>query len=617
MVPCDVTDYPFDLGSLRWSATSKHKDVNAWYSRGLVWCWAFHHEEAVWCFEQCLALDPECAMAHWGIAFAHGPNYNVHNNSGYPMLAATDDFPSMRTAVHHAEKAAQLATKVSGVTDVERALIGALQKRYAWPIPDKLRLDKLFEEFADAMRVVASNYPQDADVQAIFGEALMDMTPWQLFDGKTYAEAPLVAEIRRVLEHARALEPNHPGANHLYIHLCEMSPYPERALEACTSLVGKNADGVGASVPDGPHLLHMPSHIYCILGDYGAAIRANTAAHSANRKAYVGKHAEHAGTDFYRGYAAHDLHMLVYAAMLTGAETKARGYVDQVEDFLTYESIQAPYLAETLESFVALRPHVLVRFGLWEEILELAFPDKPDFYVATTATIRYARAVALAALGRVEEAEEEEKLFHKACSRMEGDSPIKRIMHNNTVAQDLAVGKKLVRGEILYRRGRLAQEKSGGNAGDEDLKAAFEVLREAVTLEDDLAYDEPWGWMVPVRHALGGLLLEQGRAEEAAAAFRSDLTGIEGEPLPDAAAACCASRATKHRHNRHPNNVWAIVGLRSCFAAGAKRQSLQESAEAMDAMLKAAQSDTDVVVTASCACVRSLPGPTKKTTSLL
>eukprot|EP01104_Vermistella_antarctica_P006254 TRINITY_DN16974_c0_g1_i1.p1 TRINITY_DN16974_c0_g1~~TRINITY_DN16974_c0_g1_i1.p1 ORF type:complete len:645 (+),score=124.50 TRINITY_DN16974_c0_g1_i1:107-1936(+) len=597
-----VGDYPFkdDVGSFHRVVTCLNPDVNVWYTRGLVWCWAFHHEEAIYCWQQALKLEPDCPMLHWAIAYAHGPNYNVHVGQGYLELSTTDDFPSLKAAAHHAEKASSLAQENANLTDIERALIGALPSRYAWPGGDKQDYEKRNVAYSDAMRDVAATFRENVDVQALFAESLMDIMPWELFDHKTYAEVPQVAEIRTTIETARTLDPDHPGLNHLLIHFMEMSPTPERALPACDSLFPSSSSSDRAPFCPGlPHLLHMPSHIYVLVGNYGAAIRSNAAAVKANDKVYT---VAHSGTGFYKGYAGHDYHMLIYSAMLAGAESDAREYGKKLKAFLPYEDMQLSWMAEGLESYVAVEPHILIRFGRWEEILELPLPEDVSVYVATTATIHYAKTVALAALGRVAEAEVEEALFLKATSVMEGEEPVIRTLHNNTVVDMLAVGKKLARGEILYRKGRQAQE-AEASAGAADIAQAFEELRAAAELEDCLVYDEPWGWMVPVRHALGGLMLEQERADEAAAVFRSDLTGVDGD------AACCGSAKKNGRHNRHPENIWSLVGLTDCFAKGAERKGARESPESMEERVRSAKASADVVIRASCACVRSQPLP--------
>lgn len=240
----------YDLGSHGRPVTTDSAEAQLWFDRGLVWTYAFHHEEAVACFEKAAAADPDCAMAHWGIAYALGPNYN----KPWEFFDDRDLARTVQrthTAVESAhEKAAARAT------EVERALIGALRARYpqAKPAED---CSVWNAPYADSMRAVHELAPDDVDVAALYADALMNLTPWQLWDLRTGepADGARTREARAVLERALTgvTGRTHPGILHLYIHLMEMSPTPELALSV--------ADRLRGLVPDAGHLLHMPSHL--------------------------------------------------------------------------------------------------------------------------------------------------------------------------------------------------------------------------------------------------------------------------------------------------------------------------------------------------------------------
>ncbi|KUN74572.1 hypothetical protein AQJ46_03290 [Streptomyces canus] len=541
----------YDLGSHGRSVTTDSAEAQLWFDRGLVWTYAFHHEEAVACFEKAAAADPDCAMAHWGIAYALGPNYN----KPWEFFDDRDLARTVRrthTAVESAhEKAAARAT------EVERALIGALRARYpqAEPAEDCAVWNA---PYADTMRAVHELAPDDVDVTALYADALMNLTPWQLWDLRTGepADGARTREARAVLERALtgATGRTHPGILHLYIHLMEMSPTPELALSV--------ADRLRGLVPDAGHLLHMPSHLEVLCGDYRRVVADNSAAIAADEKV----RARAGAMNFYTLYRSHNYHFKIYGAMFLGQsetalETAAQLEASIPEDLLRVES---PPMADWLEGFLAMRVHVLIRFGRWTDILDLPLPADPRLYCVTTAMLHYARGVALSALGRITEAESERALFHEAVAEV----PETRMVFNNTCADILAIASAMLDGELAYRKG--------------EFDTAFAALERSVELDDNLPYDEPWGWMQPTRHAYGALLLEQGHLAEAEAVYRADL-GLD-DTLP--------------RPLQHPGNVWALHGLHECLVRGKKEGEARIVAQ----HLRIAAALADVPVEASCFC---------------
>ncbi|MDN3244247.1 hypothetical protein ACH4NS_15105 [Streptomyces mutabilis] len=543
-------DY-YDLGTHGRPVTTSSTEAQRWFDRGLVWTYAFHHEEAVSCFEAAAAADPDCAMAHWGIAYALGPNYNKPWEA-FDAEELTRTVDRTHAAVERAhEKAARSATPV------ERALIGALRARYpqsravedcsVWNAP-----------YAESMRAVHRLAPDDLDVATLYADALMNLTPWQLWDLRTGrpAEGARTLEAKDVLERALAADGGreHPGVLHLYIHLMEMSATPQAALTV--------ADRLRGLVPDAGHLNHMPSHLEVLCGDYRRVVSDNTAAIAADEK----YRARAGAMNFYTLYRSHNYHFKIYGAMFLGQYGTAMDTVAQLEASVPEEllRVESPPMADWLEGFLAMRVHVLIRFGRWADILRLPLPADPRLYCVTTAMIHYARGVALSATGRVDEAEAERLLFREAVARVPGT----RTLFNNTCADILAIASAMLDGELEYRRG--------------DHAAAFAALERSVELDDNLPYDEPWGWMQPTRHAYGALLLEQGRVEEAEAVYRADL-GLD-DTLP--------------RALQHPGNVWSLHGLHECLV----RLGREAEARIVAQQLGLATALADVPVDASCFC---------------
>ncbi len=553
-----MTDYGYDLGSYSCPISTSSAEAQLWFDRGLNWTYGFNHDEAIACYERALKADPECAMAYWGIAYAAGPNYNM-------PWSLFDDRGRAKALARAWDATQEALARLEGISAVERDLINALPARYPQrDITDGM--EAWDRAFADAMRDVHLAHPGHLDVRSAFVEALMNLTPWKMWDLRRGepAEGAFTAEAQMVLE--AALDAGgpamaHPGLLHLYVHLMEMSPHPEKALKA--------GDVLRTLVPDAGHLVHMPTHIDVLCGDYEKVVRWNEKAVEADLKYY-----EREGAfNIYTGYRQHDYHFVVYGALFLGqiepALTAVRGMAETVpEDMLRIES---PPMADFFESYMGLEPHILVRFGRWEEAIRMQPPEDQELYKTGTAFTHYARAVAFAALGRVEEAEAEEQVFLAACNRV----PDSRLMHNNRIVDMLEIAKEMVRGEIEYRKG--------------NYDAAYAHLRKSVALDDTLPYDEPWGWMQPTRHALGALLLEQGHVAEAEAVYREDL-GLGGQ----------LSRATVH-----PDNIWSLRGLHDCLKNRGETIEIVHIRQSLDLALARA----DAAMGASCFCAQAAMNP--------
>ncbi len=543
----------YDLGAYIRAVTTKSPDTQLWFDRGLNWLFGFNHAEAIKCFGKALETDPRCPMAHWGIAYAAGPNYNLPWHRYDPAgkaraLAAAYD--AMQNALTHASHA----------TPVEQALINALPARYPQreAIEDQSGWDRAF---TNEMRKVFASFPNDLEVRCVFVDAIMVETPWQMWDITTggIAKDAGTAEAVELLESAFRDLPDswtHPGLLHLYVHLMEMSPFPQRALRA--------GDQLRDLVPDAGHLIHMPTHIDVLCGNYRDVVVYNQKAVVADRKFL----AREGATNVYALYRTHNHHFIVYGAMFLGQYTPALKAAQEIID-TTPEAllrIPSPPMADFIEGYISMKQHVLVRFGKWLEILDQELPEDRELYCSTTAMMLYARGVAHSTLGNIAEAEKAREVFRAAAAKV----PESRRVHNNTVVGLLAIAEQMLSGELEYRRANY------------DL--AFRHLRQAVALEDGLPYDEPWGWMQPSRHALGALLLEQGHIEEAEAVYRADL-GFDGK----------LSRACQHLEN-----VWSLHGLHECLV----RRGDTAEAPMIKARLDLASARAEVVVRASCFCRR-------------
>ena len=473
----------------------------------------YNHEEAIACFQKCTELDPDCAMAWWGIAYCLSSNYNWS--------------PGLGSGHDPIQQAMSLKDKC---TELEQDLINALAERHSEEArdaadPSVLNMGNSPElniAFADAMAPLYEKYKGSLDVTAIYVEALMNLKAWQLWDKNTKTGEITPADdntllLVKVLEDAFESSDEakvHPAICHLYCHALELSPFPERALPA--------ADVLRTRMPGLGHLVHMPSHIDAWVGQWKEAIDCNIAAVEADDR-YV----EITGNEsqFYKFYRMHNHHFVVWCAMFDGQYETALKYARKAVETLPAGDANSgvqfmlagviPMGAIFLESYVTMPWHVMIRFGKWNEILNEPLHTDRDVFPAAIATQHYARGVAYASMGMVPEAEAEQVLFKEA---LQNPALAGRVLHNNLMYQDpsegpciLLVNDAILDGEIEYRRQYLAKEK-GQHA---DFTVAFDHLRRGVDLSLNLAYNEPWGQMQPVRHILGALLLEQGEIEEA------------------------------------------------------------------------------------------------------
>jgi tetratricopeptide (TPR) repeat protein len=566
--------------------TSHYYDSNnlgrAYFDLGLRLMFSYQHERAVHSFLACLSLAPHCALAHGFIALCHSPNYNFKGEAYYESTHHPNDehvvddllciFPSQQVADRHSklavEKVEELRKRqrkqnsastnnnnnkkggkkggkkhsqvtpssssavtttdesdknntidsIGVISDVETQLLQAIRILCCQPgIDSGLSEEAVGRPYANALRKLQAKYPQDAEVCYLLGEALMVLNAWKLFEYPTGRPlSPDVLETQSVLESALQLHPRHPGLCHMYVHLMEMSSHPAKALAYCPTL--RN------DFPHAGHLIHMPTHIDVLVGDYVSCVRSNCAAVVADERSMQISPETAGHASFYFGYIVHNYHMAVYGAILAGMEHKAMELAQRLNQHLNETMFtENPDLVDYLESYSALELHVMVRFGRWQDILQVTPPKDSKLMLFRAATLKYARALAYAMTNQILEAKREADRFD---ALRQHDDAKYRILHNNSVYDLLAVDAPMLRGEMAYRQGKYEE--------------AFKLLRKAVQMQDALNYDEPWGKMQPIRHALGGLLLEQGHGEEAEQVFRTDLV-------------------------LHPKNPWAVIGLIRCL----------------------------------------------------
>src|SRR5438093_5837216 len=403
------------LGSYSRKITTDSPEAQRYFDQGLAFLHGFNHRAAIHAFQEAAKLDPECAMAHWGVALACGPHINL---TVVPPPAAELAWKELNLARKNAANA----------SPVERALIDALGKRYANPQPeDRSGLD---HAYADAMREVWKNFQKDPDVGALFAEAMMNLRPWDQWtpEGKPQ---PGTDEIIATLDAVLKLNPNHPLANHLYIHAVEASPNPERAIAA--------ADRLRNLQPGLAHNVHMPSHIDIRTGRWLQAVDTNAKAVEADQR-YRKIFGQPKG--FLNVYIAHNRHMLAYAAMMTGQRDLAMKHIramvaEMPSEFLTENALQA-------EGNVAMPLEVMVRFGLWNDIL-----TEPEKYTEkmwfTRAFHHAARAIASAAKSSTTNARNEQRIFLELTRLV----PKETSLGNNSCEALLGVVTPMVEGEIL------------------------------------------------------------------------------------------------------------------------------------------------------------------------
>jgi tetratricopeptide (TPR) repeat protein len=512
-----------DLGNYSVPITTAEPMAQRFFDQGLILTFGFNHAEAIRSFREAARLDPRCAMCFWGIAFALGPNINM---------------PMFDEAVPEAYSASQKAQQLGGrASPREQALIRALVNRYAPPpVKDRSALDRAF---TDAMREVAQQFPDDAEAQTFFAESLMDLSPWDYWlpDGEP---KPATRETIAALERVLAAHPNHPGANHLFIHIVEASSNPDRAESA--------ADRLGPLAPGAGHLVHMPSHIYIRVGRYRDAASANIKAGEADTSYIAQCQAQGVYPLLYH---PHNWHFLWAAATFAGKKEWAERGALKTRELMGTHQHDDPMFGPYIQHFWLTLLYHQVRFGEWDEILASTEPENLPYL---RAIWHYARGMAYAGKGDLDAARKELTAMQPYV-----DDPalagVQVSVRNN--AQQLAsVARLVLAGDIEARA--------------KDYGRALANLGDALKLEDALGYNEPEDWHYPVRQILGAVQLDAGKPADAERSYRDELA-------------------------RHRENGWSLFGLQQSLLA----QGRAEEAAAVGQRLTKAWADADIQLSAS------------------
>jgi len=505
------------LGTYHHKITTSSEQTQKFFDQGLTLAYAFNHAEAERSFREAARLDPNCAMCYWGISLVLGPNINMQMDK--------ESVPPAYVALN---KAKELMKNASAK---EQDYIKALATRYGpSPVQDRTKFN---EAYADAMREVAKKYPDDLDAATLFAEAMMDIHPWDYYNKQTREPQPWTPEIVSTLESVMKKNPNHPGANHFYIHAVEASNHPERGLPM--------AERLSTLVPAAGHLVHMPAHIYIRTGDYKKASETNEHAIKSDDSYLSGCHAPGA---YSMVYVPHNHHFLSASATLEGRSKVALDSANAVRSKVDPQMMRQEGMA-VLQHFYMVPTFVMIRFGMWDDILKSPGPDKDLIY--PTGIWHYARGLALVRTGKIDDATKELEQVKSVAANPALEKMLLMDLHKTT---------DLTQIEVEHLAGEIA-------AASKDYNSAVSHLQKAVQIEDSLTYDEPPVWPNPMRHYLGAVLLEAKRSSEAEKVYREELT-------------------------KFPKNGWSLFGLEQSLIAQNKKQEADTVKKDLDVAWAAA-----------------------------
>jgi tetratricopeptide (TPR) repeat protein len=507
------------LSDLHHAVSTSTPEAQKFFDQGLRLVYAFNHDEASRAFHRAAEIDAHLAMAWWGVALANGPNYNLPVDPEHEKICAD--------AI---DKARALD---ASAPQIEKDYIEALARRFTHDTnPDYLRLGAAY---AEAMRALARKYPHDADAATLFADSLMNLHPWKLYRSDGSPE-PGTGEILATLEAVLRRNPNHIGAMHLYIHAVEASAHPERALPY--------ADRIATLAPAAGHLVHMPAHIYERTGNYDGA-RVNNAMAAKADQAYAA--ATGSNGIYMTMYYSHNLHFGAIAAGMEGHCEDAVNFAEQLATKLRPMAKEMPMV----EPFLGMPYAMAVRCGRWDELLVMPQPEAQT--AGLKAYLLYGRGMALAAKGKLSAAEEARTQLAAVERATARDEIFMPPVENHTW-------------QIVHIAGDMLAARIA--AAKDDKTAAVQSLRDAVTVQDQLLYDEPPDWYFPVRESLGGMLLKSGDAPAAERVFREDL----------------------HRNPRNPRSLFGLAeALRRQnrqYEAGVAEKQFREEWRGADIQLR-------------------------------
>jgi tetratricopeptide (TPR) repeat protein len=504
-----------NLGSYHMAITTRSPVAQKYFDQGLRLTYGFNHDEAIKSYTEGTREDSTCAMCWWGIAYALGPNINVPMDTG---------------AVRPAWTALQQAVRLApGVSPREQAYIKALQARYgAEPVADRAPLDSAW---ARAIGEVSRRYPKDDDAATLHAEALMDLRPWHYWTNAGKALAPSTLEQVTILERVTKRNADHPGACHFYIHAIEASNFAERAVPC--------AERLGSLMPGAGHLVHMPTHIYMRLGRWEEAVEHNAMAVHVDQQYLDARHP----TGVYPlGYVPHNYHVMWEALEMTGRSGEALAAARTIAEKVPVDVVR---MIPPFEYYSPVVLFTLARFSRWDEIL--AEPAPPEDLRYTTGIWYYTRGLAFAAKGQLDSA----TAARDSVSAIAGKIPPEQTVNLNSSRALLQVGERSLSADLVARQGHTDE--------------AVRIFREGIAIEDELIYDEPTAWPLPLRQQLGVMLLAARRNKDAELAFRQDLV-------------------------RYPNNGWSLHGL----AEALRTQGHTREADAVTAKFRKVWAKSDV-----------------------
>ncbi len=491
-----------NLGTHNFNITTSNKEAQTFFNQGLKLAYAFNHAESHRSFMEVSRRDPESPMGLWGQAYALGPNIN-------------DPFPD-DTRKKEAYDAVQKAVKiVQNASPKEQALVNALEKRYDKDISKDLA--ELNLQYMQAMKSVKEKYPDDADVLTLYADAVMNTMPWNYWDNKGNP-AVNTLEAKSAIEKAIKIDPNNPGAHHLYIHLVEL-PKPELAIAS--------ADKLGSLMPAAGHIVHMPSHIYIRVGRYKDAVKANKDAILADED-YISQCFSQGMYPL--GYYPHNIHFLWSASSLLGdSKTAIDAAKKTAEKVPIGELVELPFL----QDFASTPLLAYTRFGKWNEILTIPYPG--DEFKHLKLIYHYARGIAFLRKGNLPEAEQE----LDALQELSMDPLLETIIANytNPSSAIIKVAIEVLAGEIENYKGNTSE--------------AIAHLQNAVAFEDALIYSEPSPWHIPARQTLGSMFLKDKNYIEAEKIYKEDLAILR-------------------------QNGWSLMGLHQSLVAQGKSEEAKK-----------------------------------------
>ena len=492
-----------NLGSYHMAITVRSPVAQQYFDQGLRLTYGFNHDEAVKSYTEGIRQDSTCAMCWWGIAYALGPNINL------PM-----DTAAVRPAWEALQHAVQLAP---GVSPREQAYIKALEARYAAEPPaNRAPLDSAW---ATAIGQVARRYPKDDDAATLHAEALMDLRPWNYWTNAGKPLAPSTLEQLAVLERVTRRNPNHPGACHFYIHAIEASNDAAKAVPC--------AERLGSLMPGAGHLVHMPTHIYVRLGRWDEAVEHNQMAVHVDQE-YVD--ARHPTGVYPIGYVPHNYHVMWEALNMTGRSAEALSAARTIVEKVPVDVVRT---IPPLEYFTPSVFLTLARFSRWDETL--AEPAPPADLRYSTGIWYYTRGLAFAAKNQLDSA----RVARDSVAAIGAAIPPEQTANLNSTKALLQVAERSLSADLAAREGRLDE--------------AVTLFRQGIEVEDNLIYDEPTAWALPLRQQLGAVLLAAKRNKDAEQAFRQDLV-------------------------RFPNNGWSLHGLAEALRAQGRTREADEVA---------------------------------------